>query len=662
VTRDYTDISSHAVSIDGDNRTPRKGDVVSEPVVENEASPYVATTLSANDTADAISDSSTDRNSSNSSISIGISNMTSGNNNKIPHQYSTSSKTKPQAGFTVTSTIHDSISSAGDAELRKALRKKNQEIEKLNAECLELEDQCSALKTEVREAWDNYKIAQERSVARETELLDEIKQLQKAKLVDKQQMLGHVSKVQGDVDEMVKQLKTLEDERDGLLQRLEEVDALEAAWQTKEAELMEELEEARASSVQGVHSLREELRAAVVSSEQLRTDQASLMRSSQMRQAELEAINSELSSSLTEKQRELSRLQQQLQQTGRDDFSFREMDGLRQQNVLLGQQVEEERDKVLLCERKLRQMECEIRAAQISLDDERVRAASINTDLSNQIAVLEDKLRDTKGVCGSARSQLKREQGEDLGHYRSPSSIVRLGRGAISGDDLGILTPQKGENILNLSPEATSAKFEKMEEEIQGLAQNVQNLSKQLLAKQTHVLELQAERSALKSRVADLQARCCKAEQQLATLRDLEDDDFSAVLDDNDDAEIGGLGGGGGNFYESNGAGGGLKQRGGGRNSSVLAPRRRPPGSHKMISDLEKLGVKPAPAVAKAVNYIDAWTLLTGRFLKSYPMLRFGFVLYLLFLHLWVFIVLGYQTHSLEELELDKRPHDRMNP
>jgi hypothetical protein len=276
--------------------------------------------------------------------------------------------------------------------------------------------------------------------------------------------------------------------------------------------------------------------------------------------------------------------------------------------------------------------------------------------------VLEDKLRDTKGVCGSARLHLKREQGEDLGHYRSPASIVRLGRGAISGEDLGTLTPQKGENVLNLSPEATAAKFEKMEEEIQGLAQNVQNLSKQLLAKQSQVLELQAERSALKSRVADLQARCCKAEQQLATLRDLEDDDFSAVLDVNDDAETGGLGGGEGNFYDSNSAGGGLKQRGGGRNSSVLAPPRRPPGSHKMISDLEKLGVKPAPAVAKAVNYIDAWTLLTGRFLKSYPMLRFGFVLYLLILHLWVFIVLGYQTHSLEELEIDKCPHDRMNP
>ena len=36
------------------------------------------------------------------------------------------------------------------------------------------------------------------------------------------------------------------------------------------------------------------------------------------------------------------------------------------------------------------------------------------------------------------------------------------------------------------------------------------------------------------------------------------------------------------------------------------------------------------------------------RFLRSQPLVRLGFVLYLLVLHLWVLVVLGWHTHNLE--------------
>lgn len=49
-------------------------------------------------------------------------------------------------------------------------------------------------------------------------------------------------------------------------------------------------------------------------------------------------------------------------------------------------------------------------------------------------------------------------------------------------------------------------------------------MSTQLLRKQGAVQELQAERSALKSRLADMQTRATKAEQQLSQLKDVEDD------------------------------------------------------------------------------------------------------------------------------------------
>lgn len=54
----------------------------------------------------------------------------------------------------------------------------------------------------------------------------------------------------------------------------------------------------------------------------------------------------------------------------------------------------------------------------------------------------------------------------------------------------------KDENFIN-----NDLKYEQMEEDINNLATQIQNLSKQLLKKQGDVLELQAERSALKSKV-----------------------------------------------------------------------------------------------------------------------------------------------------------------
>ena len=41
--------------------------------------------------------------------------------------------------------------------------------------------------------------------------------------------------------------------------------------------------------------------------------------------------------------------------------------------------------------------------------------------------------------------------------------------------------------------------------------------------------------------------------------------------------------------------------------------------------------------MASAVNAIDSWTLITGRYLRSSPLVRVGITMYLLALHVWVF-------------------------
>jgi hypothetical protein len=131
-------------------------------------------------------------------------------------------------------------------------------------------------------------------------------------------------------------------------------------------------------------------------------------------------------------------------------------------------------------------------------------------------------------------------------------------------------TPMKGDNNESILDRLEEAEAEQEQEIITSLQTQVQGLSKQLLQKQGMVLELQAERAALKSRVQDLQARCSKAEQRLHHLRDVEEDgddgfDVSDNYDDSrsGDAESGNGGSGGGdNSYDfSSGSKTGLQQR-----------------------------------------------------------------------------------------------------
>jgi hypothetical protein len=68
----------------------------------------------------------------------------------------------------------------------------------------------------------------------------------------------------------------------------------------------------------------------------------------------------------------------------------------------------------------------------------------------------------------------------------------------------------------------------------------------------------------------------------------------------------------------------------------------------KVSAEFERMGVRTAPSVAKAVDMIDAWTLITGRFLRHYPLLRMSFVLYLVLIHLWAIVILAVHTHSLD--------------
>jgi chromosome segregation ATPase len=122
------------------------------------------------------------------------------------------------ADFTATSS-----SNATEKDFRRELKLKDKEIDRLNAECLELEDQVSAVKKEVESAWKAYKTSQEQAAERESDLQDEMRQIQKAKQTDKEQLAVQISDAAKEVEEISRQLRTASAERNDLQEKIDEM-------------------------------------------------------------------------------------------------------------------------------------------------------------------------------------------------------------------------------------------------------------------------------------------------------------------------------------------------------------------------------------------------------------------------------------------------------
>ena len=140
----------------------------------------------------------------------------------------------------------------------------------------------------------------------------------------------------------------------------------------------------------------------------------------------------------------------------------------------------------------------------------------------------------------------------------------------------------------------------------------------QLINCSTQVLELQAERSALKSRNSDLQNKCNTLERQLVEALTYDDHDEDTAVNmenglvyrytDSDHSGLNNRTSGGGN--KLSGLSGSGKSTAGGRG--------------KVIHEIEKYGVRAGPGVTRAVNVVDGWTLGLGKYLRSYPLVRLG--------------------------------------
>lgn len=182
---------------------------------------------------------------------------------KIPTSTGAPSAPPASTDRKVPITMSDSITSSSSssslanlpADVKKQLRDKNKEIERLNAECLDLEDQVASLKKEVESAWQTYKQSQEVAAERESDLQDEIKQVQRAKQTDKQQLSVQMTDASRELEEYRALLQKHQNDKDELQLKIDEMVGYSQEWTVREAALLKDVEDAKRSSFAGIYTL-----------------------------------------------------------------------------------------------------------------------------------------------------------------------------------------------------------------------------------------------------------------------------------------------------------------------------------------------------------------------------------------------------------------------
>jgi chromosome segregation ATPase len=462
-----------------------------------------------------------------------------------------------------------------------------QEIEKLNQECLEFEDQVSSLKQEVQEAWHHYKLAQEKAALREGELQDEINHLQKEKQVDKQQFTSQITKLNEDIELILQQMQQIRDEKQLMSLQISEYNNVHHSYQLRINELESELKDARTNSLQGVHSLREEVKQLHIQKELATAEHNRFLKQIQHRQSQLEEENVQLSITVANDQQELLQLRQGFAAgaTGssgsmNEEYLNREILALRQELFTLQAQCNTQSDQKQTLEVQFRQMEHDHRVLQLTHDEYRQRSS--DSDLKS------------KQIIQKLKSQLQQYQQQQPSSHFSTSGGLNISRFDASEDICGSLRSSSAVN-----PHVFSE-----------MKHQVEHLSKMLMKKQSDLIDATTERTTLKSKILDLQAKVSSLETQVTQLRDLEvgDDDY---VDE--------YGEGHGNSTAFQRGQDRLMQRrvtrndaGNGSSGGMMTQSVRASNA-KVISDLEKFGVKPNASVSHAVTTIDSFALCTEK-------------------------------------------------
>ncbi|KAJ1432469.1 hypothetical protein B484DRAFT_418158, partial [Ochromonadaceae sp. CCMP2298] len=353
------------------------------------------------------------------------------------------------------------------------------------------------MRQEVQGAWGSYQALQDRAAAEAALLREEIRGLQVQQAAERAQAAERLSRAHQELADsrlLVVQVAGQRQEVQASLTLLSDEAAL---WEGRVDGLQRELSEAKQGAAGGAQLMRGELHAAQVSAEQMNLDNSAFIRQSQSRQEQLEREALELSAVVAQQAKELQGLREGSSHGGGYGASpggaggagVGGTGGVRGVGGTYCGQCQSLQREVLEIHAQSEASHAEVQRLRADL-----AVAAASQGLAEGAAQEEAQLLHTRIAALEALLPKPPPQSPSREpHPQSPSGWQEmtspLGPGQGQGPGL--------EGVLR---------------ELQEHRAQSQSLSKLLLKKQGAVLELQAERAALRSRLVDMQARCVRAE------------------------------------------------------------------------------------------------------------------------------------------------------
>ena len=263
--------------------------------------------------------------------------------------------------------------------------------------------------------------------------------------------------------------------------------------------LKKELLDINNNKISNIYSLHDEIKQKEFITEQIRNDYNIIIKQYQTRQDNLEVENSELINSVTLQQKEIQKLQNLIDNNSNnniDNINNNNYNNIQYELITLTEKYNIEIEKSEELNRKIQNLIYEKEKNEINNNEEKQRNQQIINNLTLKMNELENKLNNTKTI--------------KIKNYSSNSGFLFSSSDNNNNIESSSEHHQEDNNNNTTTPiilEISQEEYDQMGRDLQEHRLQSQNLSKLLLKKQSTVLELQAERSALKSRLIDMQTR-----------------------------------------------------------------------------------------------------------------------------------------------------------
>ena len=340
---------------------------------------------------------------------------------------------------------------------------------------------------------------QEKSIKEIMDIQNDMKLIEKSKNSDKQSYIIQFNKLNNDIinnniiidnynNEKMKYeniILNIQKENQNLIENNEK--------------LKKELLDINNNKISNIYSLHDEIKQKEFITEQIRNDYNIIIKQYQTRQDNLEVENSELINSVTLQQKEIQKLQNLIDNNSNnniDNINNNNYNNIQYELITLTEKYNLEIEKSEELNRKIQNLIYEKEKNEINNNEEKQRNQQIINNLTLKMNELENKLNNTKTI--------------KIKNYSSNSGFLFSSSDNNNNIESSSEHHQEDNNNNTTTPiilEISQEEYDQMGRDLQEHRLQSQNLSKLLLKKQSTVLELQAERSALKSRLIDMQTR-----------------------------------------------------------------------------------------------------------------------------------------------------------